>query len=286
MDYPFIDLHLHIQPWNELFPRVRETMVAQRPPGEIAMIQHFIESPPALLRHMDREGVERVALINYPSPDLMGFTDRVNDFVLEYARHAPDRFIPVGSLDPHADIDARSAVSRLIDRGLKMFKVHPIHQAVYPNAYLQGNTVLQSLYEICQERGVPVMIHTGTSIFPGARNKYGDPLFVEDVALDFPRLTLILAHGGRPLWTNTAFFLIRRFPHLYLDISGIPPTKLLDYFPRLESIAEQVVFGSDWPSPGVPGMAANAQAVGSLPLTEKAIRAILRDNADRLFPPD
>src|SRR5207249_9440618 len=59
-------------------------------------------------------------------------------------------------------------------------------------------------------------------------------------------------HGGRPLWMNEAFFLVRRHKNLYMDISGIPPQKLLAYFPRIEEIADKVLWGTDWPGPGVP----------------------------------
>lgn len=284
MNFQFIDIHIHIQPWNQLKESVRKALTSGRPPSEVAMFQHFIESPRALLEHMDREKVEKVALINYPSPNLMGFTDEVNDFVLNYVRNEPKRLLAVGSIDPHHTKDPIFKVRQLIDRGIRMIKVHPVHQAVYPNAYMVGNQAIQAIYEVCQESGAPVMIHTGTSTFPGARNKFGDPLFVEDVAVDFPSLTIIMAHGGRPLWTETAFFLLRRFDNLYLDISGIPPQRILTFFPRLENVAERVVFGSDWPSPGVPGMAANAQAVWSLPLPERVRKGILRDNALRLFP--
>ena len=75
------------------------------------------------------------------------------------------------------------------------------------------------------------MFHTGTSIFPGARNTYGDPIYVDDVAVDFPKMKILLAHGGRPLWMHTAFFLLRRHANVFLDISGIPPKSLLNYFP-------------------------------------------------------
>ena len=63
---------------------------------------------------------------------------------------------------------------------------------------------------------------------------------------------IILAYGGRPLWMNEAFFLVRRHKNMYIDISGIPPQKLLlEYFPRLEEIADKVLFGTDWPGFGV-----------------------------------
>ena len=96
-----------------------------------------------------------------------------------------------------------------------------------------------------------MMFHTGTSISHGARNKYGDPIYIDDVAVDFPRLKILMAHGGRPLWMDTAFFLLRRHPNVYLDISGIPPKTLLKYFPRLDEIAAKTLFGTDWPGPGV-----------------------------------
>jgi hypothetical protein len=128
------------------------------------------------------------------------------------------------------------------------------------------------------------MIHTGTSIFPGARNLYAQPMLADDVAVDYPNLIIILAHGGRPLWMNEAFFLVRRHPNVYIDISSIPPQRLLDYFPRLEEIAAKALFGSDWPGPGVPDVAGNIRKFLALPLSASAQRSILYDNAARLFP--
>ena len=82
-------------------------------------------------------------------------------------------------------------------------------------------------------------------------------MYVDDVAVDFPRLKILLAHGGRPLWMDTAFFLVRRHRNVFLDISGIPPKTLLKYFPRLEEIAQKTLFGTDWPGPGVPEIERN-----------------------------
>ncbi len=109
-------------------------------------------------------------------------------------------------------------------------------------------------------------------------------MLVDDVAVDFPRLVLILAHGGRPLWCDEAVFLLRRHPNVYMDISSIPPQRLLDYFPRLEEFADKVLFGSDWPGPGVPDIAGNIRKFLALPLSRAAQRKILWENAARLFP--
>jgi predicted TIM-barrel fold metal-dependent hydrolase len=136
---------------------------------------------------------------------------------------------------------------------------------------------------VAEQAGVPVTIHTGTSVFPGARSRFGDPMDVDDVAVDFPNLTILLAHGGRPLWMEAAFFLVRRHPHVHLEVSGIPPAKLLDYFPRLESIADKTIWGTDWPSPGVKSMRANADGLLALPLSDAAKRRILSENAARIW---
>jgi predicted TIM-barrel fold metal-dependent hydrolase len=128
------------------------------------------------------------------------------------------------------------------------------------------------------------MIHTGTSIFPGARNLHAQPMLADDIGVDFPSLVVILAHGGRPLWMDEAFFLVRRHRNMYMDISGIPPQKLLEYFPRLEEIADKVLWGTDWPGPGVPDVRGNIEKFLTLPLSEAARRKILYDNAARLFP--
>jgi predicted TIM-barrel fold metal-dependent hydrolase len=102
--------------------------------------------------------------------------------------------------------------------------------------------------------------------------------------VDFPRLKILLAHGGRPLWMDTAFFLLRRHPNVYLDISGIPPKTLLQYFPRLEEIAAKTLFGTDWPGPGVPDIKKNLDDFMALPLKEEVRQQILSGTAAGIWP--
>ena len=127
------------------------------------------------------------------------------------------------------------------------------------------------------------MIHTGTSVFPGARNVYADPMPADDVGVDFPNLRVILAHAGRPLYGKAAHFLVRRYPNFLLDLSGIPPKRLFDFVPRLAELAGRCLWGSDWPSPGVSDLRKNVEDFLALPLEEAAQRAILWDNAARVF---
>jgi hypothetical protein len=128
------------------------------------------------------------------------------------------------------------------------------------------------------------MIHTGTSIFPGARSKWGNPMELDDVAIDFPDLPIIMAHGGRPLYMTEAFFILRRHKRMWLDLSGIPPRSLLDYFPRIAELESQLLWGTDWPSPGVESMRRNVDAFLALSLPDSTRRAALEANPERLLP--
>ncbi len=281
------DIHIHIQPWRQLKPAVLEAM--RRGRGKEAQgfdyLLAIMDSAAELLKYMDACGVERAALINYPSPDIMGFGEETNDYVLKYVAAAPDRLLPVCGVHPRFSKDPAGDVGRLADRGMAFLKIHPPHQGFAANAYTTGLTALADIYRACAECKIPVMIHTGTSIFPGARSKYGHPMDADDVAVDFPNLAIILAHGGRPLWMKEAFFLLRRHKNMRLEVSGIPPAKLLEYFPRLEEVADQVLWGTDWPSPGVKDLRENLDAFLALALAEDVKRKITVDNALRLLPP-
>lgn len=276
-----IDIHIHVQPLEMLNSEAAEAFGAHH--ADFSAIRDIVADPSKFLKYLDRVGVEKAVLINYVSPDVMGFTAEVNDWVAQYARHAPDRFIPCGSVHPRFTKDCAAEVNRIADLGIRMLKVHPPHQLLYPNAYRDDLPQQAQIYERSQELGLPVMFHTGTSIFPKARNKFAQPIYIDDLLVDFPKLKIILAHGGRPLWMDEALFLLRRSKNVFLDISSIPPQSLLEYFPRLDQLADQTMFGSDWPGPGVKDVGANLEKFRALPISEEAKRKILRETALRVF---
>ena len=250
--------------------------------GDLA---RFMDDPRVFLDLLDAADVERACLINYVAPEVMGLKEDVNAFVAEYARADRKRLIPFGSVHPKRSKDPKRDVERLASKfEIGGLKIHPPHQLFAANAYAEGRMpALRTIYKTAERLGLPVMVHTGTSVFPGARSKYGDPMALDDVAQDFPDLTLIMAHGGRPLWCDTAFYLVRRHPNLYLDISSIPPKRLLEWFPRLEAIADKVLFGSDWPGPGVPGIREEIEAIRMLPLSPDLREKLLSTNARRIL---
>ncbi len=252
--------------------------------GHWDFLLQLMNDPTVLLEIMDRADIWRVGLINYPSQDLMGFTDETNVFAATYAQTAPDRLLPYGGVHPRFTKDPEGQVEELLQLGIRCLKIHPPHQLFPANAYTMGMEALGRIYRRCEERGLPVLVHTGTSIFPGARCKYGHPMELDDVAIDFPDLTLIMAHGGRPLWMDEAFFLMRRHKNLHLELSGIPPKKLLEYFPRIADISDRVVWGTDWPSPGVHDMRKNLDDFLALPLPDEVKDKITRTNPATLIP--
>ncbi len=255
------DVHVHLEPYRDIKPKVLEMLWREIPDRD--RVRRLMDDPRGFLDHLDAAKVDRACLINYVAPEVMGFAEA----------------------DPKRTKNPKRDVERLASK-LEMggMKIHPPHQLFAANAYADGRLpALRTIYKTAEQIGMPVMVHTGTSIFPGARSKYGDPMDLDDVAQDFPDLTILMAHGGRPLWCDTAFYLLRRHPNVHLDISSIPPRRLLEWFPRLEEIRDKVVFGSDWPAPGIPGIREEIDALEALALSSETKERIFRTNAARIF---
>jgi hypothetical protein len=277
------DVHVHVEPFRMLRPETLEAIRRTVPDADGAA--RIMDDPRALLDVMDAAGVERACLINYVAPEVIGLKEDVNAFISKYAAADRARLLPFGSVHPRRTRSPARDVERLASKlEIRGLKIHPPHQLFAANAYAEGQLpALRTIYATAERIDLPVMVHTGTSVFPGARSKYGDPMALDDVAQDFPDLTLIMAHGGRPLWCDAAFFLVRRHANMYLDISSIPPRRLLEWFPRIETIRDKVLFGSDWPGPGIPGMREEVRDVRGLPLSADLLERMFVSNAARIF---
>jgi len=187
-------------PYRMMKPSAMELMKQGR--QDYADVERYCGDPKAFLAFLDTLGVERAGLINYVAPRIIGFTPEVNDWSAQYCSVAPDRLIAFGGVLPGTVRDPGAEVDRLAKLGIRAIKMHPSHQALSPNDYMDGNRGLAAVYERAQANGLPIMIHTGTSIFPGARNRHAQPILCDDISVDYPHLVVILAHGGRPLWMN------------------------------------------------------------------------------------
>jgi hypothetical protein len=136
---------------------------------------------------------------------------------------------------------------------------------------------------VCQAAGIPLIVHCGTSVFPGSSNRFADPILLDDVLHDFRDLDVVLAHGGRGWWYDAAAFLALTNEHVWIELSGLPPRRLPEYYSRhpWPRLARRFIFGTDWP--GVPGIARNARAVADLCPDEETAALALAGNAARVY---
>jgi predicted TIM-barrel fold metal-dependent hydrolase len=174
-----------------------------------------------------------------------------NEEVAEAARRHPDVLIPFASIDPHRGAVGVAAARRLIaEHGIRGFKFHPSTQGFYPN-----DRLAYPLYEVIADAGLPALFHTGqTGIGAGTRGgggirlKYSNPMYVDDVAVDFPDLKIVLAHPSFP-WQDEALSVAVHKPLVYIDLSGWSPKyfppQLIQYANTL--LKHKVLFGTDYP---------------------------------------
>jgi uncharacterized protein len=215
---------------------------------------------------------------------VIGFTPEVNQFVADYTKYDPKRLISCGGLHPRHTTNIMADVEHILRLGLRMIKIHPPHQLLFPNDYLNGVKELEIIYRAAEANGIPVMFHTGTSIFAGARNKYGDPIYLDDVAVDFPSSKSCWHTAAARCGCTPRSFSSAATRTFIFDISGIPPKTLLTYFPRLAEIAHKTLFGTDWPGPGVPDVGRNLEEFKALSLSEEMREQILSKTAASIWP--
>jgi hypothetical protein len=168
----------------------------------------------------------------------------------EAAAH-PDVLIPFGSVDPTRGAEAVRRARRLVtEHGVRGFKFHPSLQGFAPN-----DPTHYPLYAALEELGVPALFHTGqTGIgagLPGGRGiklRYSAPMLLDDVAADFPNLTIIMAHPSVP-WQDEAISIATHKANVYIDLSGWSPKYFPPQLVRAANslLKHKVLFGSDYP---------------------------------------
>ncbi|MBK1786963.1 amidohydrolase family protein [Prauserella cavernicola] len=277
--YPVVDAHVHVPRLSTLKPAWldwAETFSGPHPWREVYDADGD-PVPERLDALFEREGVDRALLFCEYSPRATGI-QRIEDN-LPFVEHNPTRFRLVANVNPHLHHPLASEVERQLDLGAVALKLHPVHGGFSP-----ADKELYLAYSVCEERGIPVILHSGTSSFPGARTSFGNPELLSDVVEDFPAVQFVFAHGGRGWWYDVAAFLALARDNVWLDLAGLPPKKLPEYYARfdLARLATRFVFGTDWP--GVPGAARNVRALAALGLPEGVLRDALAGNAAKLYP--
>ncbi|HEX3787782.1 MAG TPA: amidohydrolase family protein [Pseudonocardiaceae bacterium] len=274
-----VDAHLHVPRLSTLKPAWLEwaDQFSGSHPWRSVYDDAGVPVPERLDALLAAEGVDRALLFCEYSPRATGIQP-IED-VLPIVAHNPTRFRLVANVNPHLHFPVAAEVERQLDLGAVALKLHPVHGGFSP-----ADKELYRAYQVCVERGVPVILHSGTSSFPGARASFGDPALLSDVVEDFPELNFVFAHGGRGWWYDTAAFLATTRPNVWLDLAGLPPKKLPRYYARfdLNRLAGRFIFGTDWP--GVPGASRNVAALRELALPAEVLRDVLSGNAAKVFP--
>lgn len=218
-----IDFHLHVARYADMLPWTREWLGRAYPPEEFEAYLNATLTPEGLRGLLRENGLDYAVLLAELNPLSSGVV--TNESVAALCQGEP-RLIPFASLNPFLTTDLVAELDRLVgELGFRGIKLYPSYQHFYPN-----DSRLYPLYARAQALGLPVMFHTGSSVFRGTRLKYADPLLLDDVAADFPELKIVMAHSGRGAWYSQAFLLARLHPNVYMEVSGLPPHKLLDYF--------------------------------------------------------
>jgi predicted TIM-barrel fold metal-dependent hydrolase len=276
-----VDAHVHVAKLPTLSADWRAWATGHG--GGVPLDQLFTSDgtpvPAAIDEHFAAEGADHVLLFSEYSPKTTGIQP-IED-VLPLVEHNPARFRPVANINPHLHYPVAAELARQVALGAVACKIHPVHGGFEP-----ADRMLYPAYSWAEERGFPVIVHCGTSTFSGSANAYGEPALLDPVFRDFPGLTVVLAHGGRGWWYDQAAFLTLMRPNVWLEVSGLPPHRLADYYGQsLRRLGAQMIFGTDWP--GMPGVQRNARAVQKVLLEagccDQDVAAALGGNARRVF---
>ncbi len=269
-----IDVHVHLSEYETFGKDAFDFFSSAFPSKEeyVAFCKKHSD-PHAFLQLMDYNGVDYSVILAEISPLSTGIC--TNEAVEDFCRVSP-RLIPFCTINPYLHPKMGEMLEDLVlNRGFKGLKLVPSYNYYYPN-----DNFMYPLYAVAERLGIPVLFHTGTSIYYGTRLKYANPIFFDDVAVDFPNMKIIMAHGGRGPWYNEAVSMVRLHKNIYIDVSGLPPKRLLEYFPDMGRFAHKFMFGTDWPSVDVKK---NIESIGNLNISKEAISKILGENARQLL---
>ncbi len=205
------------------------------------------------------------------------------DELIDGAARNSDVLIPFGSVDPLAGDAAVRRVHELVGYGVRGFKFHPSLQGFEPN-----DRRYYPVYEAIAEAGVPALFHTGQtglgSALPGGHGiklRYSDPMLLDDVAADFPELTIVMAHPAVP-WVDAQIAIASHKANCYIDLSGWSPK----YFPPqlVKAIGRQLktkaLFGTDHPYITLERWRRDFDTLG---IDAEVLPMILKGNASRVL---
>lgn len=275
----FIDLHVH-PPVAEFLEGPFAPFLAgpARPDGRPIepMSLHDLAA-----YYRERDGT--AVLLAWDAETATGRKPLTNETVARFVADHPDVFLGFGSVDPHKGAAAVAGVHDARRLGLRGLMVHPAVQRFAPS-----DRMAYPVWEIAEALQLPVLVHSGFTPVgagePGGAAIHlgqADPLHVDKMAADFPRLQIVLVHPSWP-WTDVAVAVAAHKGNVHLELSGWPPDRLpgvlLD---RLRGpLGKRVLFGTDFP---ITKPEEWIEAWNGVGFPESLTRAVLYDNAARLL---
>lgn len=245
-----VDFHAHI------FMRKLLSKKAEKRWGDQLDKVGFEPTADKLIKDMDEAGIDKCVVQMPDWSSVLGVVTsngsyfrqyQWNDWVAESVKKYPNRLIGFAGIDPTRGVEAIEEIERCVESlGLKGLKLYPT--GWYPH----DQRIAYPVYRKAEELGIPVQFHTG-GIPPGGRVRFARPMYLSDVAEDFPNLTIIMSHLAP--WPQEAISAVsNHHPNMYLDITaypgriGISPTDFYTTIVQLYTrIPDQIVLGSDWP---------------------------------------
>ena len=276
-----IDFHTHPLLVREMVARHPELAAAAR---ETFLIGNNFQPLETFHLELDLAGLDQAVVLPMDASASTGAVVWTNEQIAELCRMSA-RFIGFASVDPHRPDACGQLKSAVQNLGLRGLKLNPAMQRFYAD-----DALAYPLYETARDLGIPILFHAGMSWEPGSRLQYGYPMRMENVAADFPKLRMVLAHLGWP-WVVEAVALALKYPNVYLDTSALyfdNPRDFLRFamthqvpltvFER--SLRKQLVFGSNYPRVEIKNMAAAVEALG---FSEECLNLVFRANAETLL---
>lgn len=274
-----IDFHVHLPTPEWLDVSMKGYVEAAEAYFRSKVVRRSLEELASDYEQMDVLAV----LLAWDAETATGRPRVSNELVAQACRDHPKAFTGFGSVDPLKGDRAVAELDRISELGLKGVKLHPSLQAFAPD-----DERFFPLFEKCEELGLSLLFHTGTSGIgagqpggQGIRLDYARPIRLDAAAASFPRLNIIAAHFGYP-WHAELLAMALHKTNVYIDISGwapryIPAEVIRDLKGRLQN---QFLFGSDYPFIQPQRC---LEEIATLEIPEAALQKVLVGNGKRLL---
>jgi predicted TIM-barrel fold metal-dependent hydrolase len=250
------DAHVHTLSYGRDFSPALAEYYLRMYDGEVSWMtgrpwtaEDWCVPGPRVVEHMDAANVDRALIMALASVPLDGYDPTLGEYVAGLCDTYPDRFVGFYSANPTGgDEEAERLRAAVTDLGLQGLKMLPSYNGVPLN-----DARIRPLYAAAEELGVPVLLHTGWSPFPGGRTLANDhPLQLEDVLVEFPRLRAIVGHCGFT-WSEHVLMLLAAHPDIGADLAYWGPTQPLWRAAQTLSMAkhlgvlDRLFWGTDYP---------------------------------------